>query len=286
VILVDAQVHIWAAHSPDRPWPVADPHLAQRPEPVDVAATLRVLDQGGVHRAILVPPSWEGDRNDLALAAAARYPDRFAVMGRLPLTAPSAAARLKLWRDQPGMLGVRVTLHHDPLRAAFRRGELDWFWAAASDAGLPVMVYAPGLCDHLGTVAQRYPQLRLVVDHLALPVGLTGPEAFADLPSLLALARFPRVAVKASGLPCHSGQAFPFTDVHQPLRQVLAAFGPQRVFWGSDWTRLPCSYRENLALFREELPFLSGGERAAVLGGALLDWLGWPAPVNRNPADP
>jgi predicted TIM-barrel fold metal-dependent hydrolase len=286
VTLVDAQVHIWAAHSPDRPWPVADLHLAHRPEPVDAAETLRVLDQAGVHRAILVPPSWEGDRNDLALAAAGRYPDRFAVMGRFPLADPSAASQLKAWRDQPGMLGVRVTLHRDPLRAAFRRGELDWFWAAASDAGLPVMVYAPGLSDHLGPVAERYPQLRLVVDHLALPVGLTGPEAFADLHSLLALARFPRVAVKASALPCHSRQAFPFTDVHRPLRQVLAAFGPQRVFWGSDWTRLPCSYRENLALFRDELPFLSGDDRAAVLGGALLAWLGWPAPVNRSPADP
>jgi len=278
VILVDAQVHIWATHSPDRPWPVPGQHLAHRPEPVDAAETLQVLDQGGVHRAILVPPSWEGDRNDLALAAAARHPDRFAVMGRFPLTDPSAAPRLKVWRDQPGMLGVRVTLHRDPLRAAFRRDELDWFWAAASDADLPVMVYAPGLSGQLGVVAERYPQLRLVVDHLALPVGLTGPQAFADLPDLLALARFPQVAVKATALPCHSRQEFPFTDLHRPLRQVLAVFGPQRVFWGSDWTRLPCSYRENLALFRDELPFLSDDDRAAVLGEALLAWLNWPTP--------
>ena len=39
----------------------------------------------GVDRAVIVPPSWEGDRNDLALAAAQAHPDKFAVMGRPPL---------------------------------------------------------------------------------------------------------------------------------------------------------------------------------------------------------
>jgi L-fuconolactonase len=277
VTLVDAQVHVWAAHHPDRPWPEPGTHAAHRAEPVGAAETLRVLDAAGVDRAVLVPPSWEGDRNDVALAAAARHPDRFAVMGRFPLADPSAAPLLATWLDQPGMLGVRVTLHRDPLRAAFRRGELDWFWAAASDADLPVMVYAPGSSDRLAAVAGRHPRLRLVVDHLALPVDVTGPAAFAGLPELLALARFPRVAVKASALPCHSERAYPFADVHEPVRQVLAEFGAHRVFWGSDWTRLPCPYQQNLALFAHALPFRTAADRSAVLGGALLDWLGWPS---------
>ena len=238
------------------------------------------MDTAGVQRAILVPPSWEGDRNDLVLDAVARYPDRFAAMGRVPLTvAPSvtrsAAARLRAWRDRPGMLGVRVTLHRDPWRAAFQSGDLDWFWRAVDDAGLPVMVYAPGLSDRLGAVAQRYSGLRLVVDHMALPVGLAGPQAFAGLPELLALARFPHLAVKASALPCHSRQGFPFADVHEPLRQVLDAFGPHRLFWGSDWTRLPCTYQENVKLFTEAVPFLSGADLRAVMGEALLAWLKW-----------
>jgi predicted TIM-barrel fold metal-dependent hydrolase len=278
MMIVDAQVHMWAADSPARPWPAAGAHTAHRLEPVGAAETLRVLDGAGVQRAVLVPPSWEGDRNDVALAAAARHPDRFAVMGRFPLTDPSAGARLKAWRDQPGMLGVRVTLHRDPWRTAFQRDELDWFWAAASDAGLPVMVYAPGLSARLYAVARRYPRLRLIVDHLALPVGVTGPEAFAGLPELLALARFPQVAAKASALPCHSRREFPFADLHRPLRRVFEEFGPHRLFWGSDWTRLPCSYQENMALFTDALPFLSGADIRAVLGSAVLDWLDWPAP--------
>ena len=284
-MLADAQVHLWGADSPDRPWPVADGNVPHRAQPVDLAETLRVLDEAGVHRAVLVPPSWEGDRNDLALAAAARHPDRFAVMGRFPLApagpvgTPQAgqeqARRLLGWRERPGLLGVRLTLHRDPWRAQFLRGELDWFWAAADDAGLPVMVYAPGLSPALGAVARRHPGLRLIVDHLALPVGLTGPAAFAGLSDLLALARFPQVAVKATGLPCHSAQEYPFRDLHRPIEQVFQRFGAERLFWGSDWTRLPCSYRENLTLFTEELPFLSGADLRGVLGGSLLAFLGW-----------
>ena len=151
-------------------------------------------------------------------------------MGRIPLDS-SAVAWLTVWRDQPGMLGVRVTLHRDPWRAAFQRGDLDWLWASACDADLPIMVYAPGLSAHLGAVARRYPALRLIVDHLAIPVSLSGAEVFADLPELLALAQFPPVAVKATALPCHSRLGFPFPDLHQPLRQVFEQFGPHRMFW-------------------------------------------------------
>ena len=52
---------------------------------------LREMDGAGVQRCILVPPTWEADRNDTSLEAARLYPDRFRVMGRLALTSPKAA---------------------------------------------------------------------------------------------------------------------------------------------------------------------------------------------------
>lgn len=274
-MIVDAQVHLWGADAPDRPWPAAGRGQAHLADPPTVERTLALLDGAGVDRAVLVPPSWEGDRNDVVLDAARRHPDRFAVMGRVPPT-PPATPLVRDWR-RAGMAGVRLTLHREPWRATFRHGGLDWFWAAADAATLPVMVYGPGLSDPLGTVARRFPGLRLVVDHLNLPLGTTGADAFAGLPDLLALAGLPNVAVKATALPCHSAAAYPFADLHDPLRRVLGAFGPDRVFWGSDWTRLPCSYGDNLRLFTEALPSLTEAERALVLGDGLLKWLEWPA---------
>jgi predicted TIM-barrel fold metal-dependent hydrolase len=126
-VIIDSQIHIWGPDTPERPWRpggAATGHLANSPT---VTELLQVMDDAGVDRSVIVPPSWEGDRNDLALAAAARHPDRFAVMGRFPLHTPVTCEQLAAWRRQPGMLGVRLTLHVNPWRQWFAQGALDWF---------------------------------------------------------------------------------------------------------------------------------------------------------------
>ena len=82
-MIVDAQVHLWKANTPDRPW--LPDRVAQLPEPFLIEKLVPMMDEAGVDRAVIVPPSWEGDRNDYALEAVRRYPARFAVMGRIPL---------------------------------------------------------------------------------------------------------------------------------------------------------------------------------------------------------
>jgi predicted TIM-barrel fold metal-dependent hydrolase len=268
MFIVDAQVHIWGGETPDRPWPVgrSAPH---RPQPFLKDDLLREMDAAGVARAVIVPPSWEGDRNDLALAAAGLHPDRFAVMGRL-----AAAPRpLAGWRDQRGMLGLRVTAN-----AAEARGWFDdpagWVWREAERAGLSVMVSPPGLLPQVDRIAQRHPELRLVIDHLAL-LRAKDNAAFDALPYLLRLARLPNVAVKASALPAYSSHDYPYYNLHPYLRRVFDRFGPRRMFWGTDLTRLPCSYRQAITLFTEELPWLSAADQEWVMGRGLCEWLGW-----------
>ena len=56
---------------------------------------------------------------------------------------------------------------------------------------------------------------------------------------------------------------------------MVDAFGPSRVFWGSDLTRLPCTYRECVTHFTEELDWLSGNDLELVMGRAICDWIGW-----------
>jgi predicted TIM-barrel fold metal-dependent hydrolase len=83
MLIVDTQVHIWASHTPARPWPADGVGRAHCAEALTADALIGRMDAAGVDRAIFVPPSWEGERNDLALDAARRYPERFAIMGRL-----------------------------------------------------------------------------------------------------------------------------------------------------------------------------------------------------------
>jgi L-fuconolactonase len=276
MVTIDSQVHIWGANTPERPWPAGRENQTQRPVPLGAEELLGAMDAAGVDRVVIVPPSWEGDRNDLALAAAMRYPRRFAVMGRFPVETPSEGARLATWRQQPGMLGVRLTLHRDPWKTWLENGAIDWFWPAAERAGLPVMAYVPGLVKRLDAVAGRHPGLRLIVDHLALPIGEKDDAAFAALDEVLALARYPNVAVKPSALPCYTSEKYPFPSLRRHIRRVYDAFGARRMLWGTDYSRLPCPYRQAITLFTEALDFLSREDKEWIMGRATAEWLGWP----------
>src|SRR5216683_7309104 len=81
--IVDAQVHLWKANTPDRPWPPNT--VPQLPQPFGYDQLLPMMDEAGVERVVIVPPSWEGDRIDYALEAHAKHPTRFGIMGRIPL---------------------------------------------------------------------------------------------------------------------------------------------------------------------------------------------------------
>jgi len=278
MLIADSQVHIWGADTPDRPWPPGRAHQAQKPYPVTKDMLLQGMDEAGVSRVVIVPPSWEGDRNDLALEASRLHADRFAVMGRLAIERPESRSLVADWKRQPGMLGLRFTFHTEVQKPWLTDGTADWLWTAAEKAGLPVMIYVPGSLPLVDGIAARHPGLRLVIDHLALAIGQKDDAAFADLPHLLALAKRPNVAVKASALPCCSTEPYPYRRLHPYIRQVCDAFGPQRVFWGTDWTRLPCTWRQAITLFTEELPWLSAADKDWIMGRAVCEWLGWPLP--------
>jgi len=110
---------------------------------------------------------------------------------------------------------------------------------------------------------------------------LKDDACFANLPDMLALARLPNVAVKLSGAPSYSTAPYPYRNIHGYLRQIVDAFGPDRCFWGTDITRMPCSYRQCVTMFTEEMPWLKGRDLDCVMGGAIINWLGWKRPAGK-----
>lgn len=272
-MICDAQVHIWAGESvgPEAPGE-AFPHRAGPFGPDELLAEMQAA---GVDRAILVPPSAQGDGNAFALAAAARHPDRFAVMGRIALADPASRTALAGWRV-PGMLGVRVSFNTPAQRALLTERDVDWFWRETERAGLPVMLLVPNQLAAVGAIARRHPDLRLIIDHMGLPLGAQDAAAFADLDALLAVAREPNLAVKVSAVPRFSSQPYPWPNLHPYLQRITEAFGPQRMLWGTDLSRLRCSYRQAVTLFTEELAFLSADDLDWIMGRTANTLLRWP----------
>jgi L-fuconolactonase len=275
--IVDAQVHIWAPDSPERPWPKrAAPH---RTSALGKDELLAEMDKAGVDGVVIVPPSWEGDRNDVAIAAAQAHPDRFCVMGRFDPDAPGAREQIAGWKKQPGMLGMRLTFHTDILRQPLLDGRYDWVWGEMERHGIPAMVLFHHEYMHLADmIAEQYPGLRLVLDHCGLKSNKDVREAqnFATLDRMLALAKRPNVAAKVTAMPCYADdKTYPFRSLHRHIRRVFDAFGPKRTFWGTDWSRLPCTYGQGITMFSEEMAWLKGSDLEGVMGRGICEWIGW-----------
>lgn len=282
MLIVDAQIHIWGANTPERPWPGAERNLPRthREEPWSAAEVLREMDAVGVHRAVLVPPSYEGDRNDLVLEAAQKYPERFAAMGRINMEAADARNQLAKWREQRGMLGIRCTFTRAPWNRWLADGAIDWLWDGAEQAALPITMLVPQAnLQPVNRIAERHPGLKLTIDHFALHGPERDEDAFRHFDKLLALAQWPNVAVKASALPCFASDGYPFRRIHTFLRRAYDAFGPKRMFWGTDLSRLPCTYREGISMFTEEVPWFTSEDKEWIMGRGICEWLGWKLPL-------
>ena len=266
--IVDAQVHIWRNNKPTNPAHRQVSDFSQHD-------LLKEMDDAGVDAAVIHPPGWDPNSNELAVEAAREFPDRLAILGNFPLDRPESRALIDGWTRRPGMLGLRFTFLQPHQRTWPADGTMDWLWPAAERAGLPVALLAANFLPLVGQVAERHRGLPLIVDHLGRPSGTKDEAAWANLRELLALAKHPNVAVKATGAPSYSSEPYPYRNIHGYLRRIYDAFGPERMFWGTDITRMPCAWRQCVTLFTEELPWLSARDKELIMGGALCSWLGW-----------
>lgn len=283
MVIVDSQVHVWRANTPDWQWLPGQEHRAHWPEPLTPDRLLELMDTAGVDAAVLVPPSvWTGYRNDLALDAAVAHPDRFAVMGVLDFADKGNDAALRSWLTQPGMRGIRFSFYNEPQRTQLAEGAAEWVWPVLADLGIPVMVNAPGLLNYIRDVASRYPALSIAVDHMGLHAGDREEPILPRLATLLELAGLPNVVVKASGLPLQSHHEHPYQDLREPILAVLEAFGADRVFFGTDLSRLPCTYPEAVSFMPELLADQGQETVGMVMGGSLMAWLRWQEPTRRG----
>jgi len=277
--VVDSQVHIWAPGAAD---PSRDPSGAG----VTGERTIRLLDGAGVGAAVLVSPSSVyGFDSSYALDVAGRHPERFRVVGPVDLSAPDAVEAVDRWAADGRTIGLRLIVRDERDAALVASPSGRRVLDAIAARGVPLNVWPPGNVACVGDLARRHPDLRVVVDHTGIDFTAGGTAAVGSRlrtegERLLGLAGLPNVAVKASGTPALSGEAYPFRDVWPWVVRIVEAFGAHRVLWGSDWTRLRnrCDYADNLTWLTD----------AGLFGGADLEWLlagaaravyGWPLRV-------
>ena len=264
------RVHIWGKGLPTNPAHRQISSFSQDD-------LLQEMDAAGVDAAVIHPPGWDPDSNALAVEAARQHPNRLSVLGNFPWIARRAALCSTAGSNDQGC-SVCDSRSCSRISGPGRRMAPSTGCGPRLNAPGSVALAAANFLPVVGQVAERHAGLRLIIDHFGRPSGTKDEAAWANLPELLALAKYPNVAVKATGAPSYSSAPYPYRNIHTYIRQLYDAFGPERLFWGTDITRMPCSWRQCVTMFTEELPWLSASDKDLIMGRALCTWLDWQLP--------
>ena len=94
---------------------------------------------------------------------------------------------------------------------------------------------------------------------------------------ILPLASHNNIFIKISALACYSTQPYPYSNLHEPILQVIRAFGADRCFWGTDVTRMPksASYFQAVQMILDFFEKISSKEKELLMGKALMQCLNW-----------
>lgn len=268
----DAHVHIWAEQAPYPQYEVIPGFRAT------AQRLLSVMDTGGVGRAAVVTPRCMGWDNSVTLAAAELAPARIVPIGLIDPQGADPGADLRRQTGPGRLAGVRLSPFNEPEQTWLTGRRLWPFWEVAQQAQIPVHLHIrPDQLPELRTVAERWPGAPLVIDHLGRPDPVQG-VASREYQTFLELARFPQVWVKTPDNGFFSQQRPPFLDLLPFIRTAVAAYGAQRLLWGSDWplSLLYGEYADAEAPWASHTDFLSEQERTWIFA-ANFDRL-YPAP--------
>jgi len=140
-----------------------------------------------------------------------------------------------------------------------------------------VMFLTNGQTSQFAGIAERHPQLQLIIDHFGLTQDIAKEKKIPTaIGASVALARFPNVSVKLSSAPAYSSEAYPYRDMTESIKRLYEAYGPRRCFWGTDMTNsfAKATYRQRIEHFTNELSFLSEDDKDWVMGRAIATKLG------------
>ncbi|ESQ90919.1 amidohydrolase family protein [Asticcacaulis benevestitus] len=241
-MIIDAHQHLWQIGQNGHEWPTPDLSVIHQDFlPEDLMTATQGL---GITGTILVQSQPSAHDTAWMLEVAAATPLIKAVVGWTDVTAPDAADQIAALARKPKLKGLRPML---------QGLEDDWILRDAAQAGVQAMVTHGLTFDALvftrhlpaiDSLAKRYPDLRIIIDHGAKPAIASGDTALW-FDRIAAVAQNGNVTCKLSGLLTEAAPGQSPDDLTPYADHLLTAFGSERLMWGSDWPviRLNGDYR-------------------------------------------
>jgi L-fuconolactonase len=262
-VVIDAHLHLWDTSRHGYDWLL-------NPGNESINRTFAFEDfagralTAGVDSAVLVQADDDAADTEAMFEVADAHDEIAGVVGWVPLDRPGEAeAALDRLRARPKFAGIRNLTHDQPDPDWLLRPEVGESLALLERYDVPFDVIAvlPRHLEHVPVLSERYPRLRMVLDHLGHPpLGGDDWEPWRTL--ITKAAANPLMYAKISGL-------YPVSRARPFVEFALELFGPGRLMFGSDWpvAELGGGYQPVADALLEVIGDVPVPQRYAVLAG-------------------
>ena len=263
--VIDIHPHIIASDATRYPLAPLGGHQSDwsRTRPVTTEQMVAAMDKAGVAKAAIVQASTcYGHDNSYVADAVAAHPDRFTGVFSVDVLAADAPERMRYWVGKK-LGGMRLFTFGSTMQ-----NQAAWLddpksfpaWDCAGELGISICLQmsATGLPQMIG-MAERFPKVRILLDHCARPALEDGPP-YAAAESLFALAKYPNIYLKLTQRnfsESRNGKATPETF----FPKLVSTFGAARLAWGSNYPSSEGSLGDLLALATTSLKCLPASDQ-------------------------
>lgn len=267
---IDAHQHFWdrSLSQFDHSWQEAETlkKICRSFLPQDLHP---LIEASGIDHTIFVQTQHDVAENRWALELAKQNDFVCGVVGWVDLASENCEQQLLEFTDDPKFVGVRHVVQDEPDDDFMLRDDVARGLAVLQKHGVPfdLLFYSKHL-KHAATIAGRFPELLLVIDHLSKPEIRRGDRKqwSKDLQSA---AKFENVFCKLSGMVTEADwQDWTLDDFRPYAETAIECFGPQRLMFGSDWPvcELAATYQQVHSVASELISGLSQSEQDQIFG--------------------
>jgi predicted TIM-barrel fold metal-dependent hydrolase len=271
--IIDSHVHVWKK-DPRYPWAKE----TTRPPADDASAEmlLELMKANGVERTVIIQVIHYRWDNRYLADVLKEYPKTFHGVARVNPEDPAAPDHLSDLVTRQRFRGVRLSPGGNAAGDWINGPLMPPLWKRCQELKVPMTLLLPvARVPDAEKLIEKFPDLTVVIDHMAdSPV-----DRPQELEKLLALKRYPKVFVKISHTWSLSKQAYPWLDSQENVKRLHAAFGPQRLMWGTDWpvSKSHATYTQTLTVVRDDMKFLNDDDKSWMLSKTIERV--WPFPA-------
>lgn len=236
-----------------------------------------LIDAAGVDKTVFVQTQHNVEENRWVLGLADQHDWIAGVVGWVDLASPECESQVEEFKDHPKFVGVRHVVQDEPNDDFIIQDDVLRGLGVLEKHGVPYdLLFFVKHLKHAVTVANKFPNLRFVIDHLAKPV-IKESKTDGWLEHFVAAAKCENVSCKLSGMVTEADwQNWTPDDLTPYVETALENFGSDRCMFGSDWPvcELAASYQQVFDALTQCIGGVSESEREKILGKNAIEFYG------------